>query len=84
MSDDNPVPILCSSEKLNRHRIARAPQLHGVIVDGVAATENLSGWVSRVALRTDNLQDRLAACFIITMQNMRRGGRCSIGKEMLW
>src|SRR6516165_2407377 len=65
-----PIRVASSFEPHRRRRIAQKPELHRPVVDSIGRAQKFSGRVSRVLVYADLFQDCLAACFIITMQNM--------------
>ena len=67
---DDPVRVLRSYKKFRGYWITGAPELYGIIINGIAAPQHFAAGIGGVALGSDELQDCLAACFIITMQNM--------------
>ena len=71
MRNDNPSRIRRGFDEFRRHRIARAPQLHGIVVDGICHAQNFRRRVSRVLVRADLLQAELAPGFDVAKQDVR-------------
>ena len=70
---DNPARIRCSFDKFRRHRIARQPQLHRIIVDGECHADNLRRSIRRILGRADLPQADRAPGFDVAVQNVLGG-----------
>ena len=80
-----PVAALGGYDKFSRHWIAGTPELHWIVINGIGAAEHFGGGIGGIAGGTDSFQDCLAACFVVTMQDMpskRNIGCMSIGFQI--
>ena len=70
MRNRDPVRIVGGLDEFRRHRVARRPQFHRPVVDGICTAENGGAEIGCITLMADWLEQNRAARFIVAMQNM--------------
>ena len=84
----DPVRIVGGLDEFRRHRIARRPQFHRPVVDGISTAENRGAGIGGVAMGSDFAEHQHAAGFEVPVQRMRSaipgsyyglGGRTAAG-----
>src|SRR5262249_38777804 len=78
-----PVWIMCGLDEFRWYSIARPNQLHGLVIDREGNPYDFGAGVRGVAIDADGLDRELAACLIITTQNMLHERSSAVGFSMM-
>ena len=73
MCGNNPAGIVRSLDEFRRYRVARQPELHWIVVDGIGCTENFGARIGGIFVRADKLQECPGARLTISMQDVLHG-----------